>query len=82
MFGSPVRVTEAVGRCLTLGQGVNPGKSATSAPSVADSGLPVASATWAMKMLFVLMTPSQAHQPAAEDLRSKTWGSGEPGSLG
>ena len=79
---SPVRVTEAVpGPSPAPGPGVNPGKSATPAPSAAERAAHWLS-TWAMKMLFVLMTPSRARQRAAEDLRSKTWGSGEPGSLG
>ena len=60
---------------------ITPGKSATPAPSAAERVL-IASAAWAIEMLFVLMTPSQAHRRAAGDLRSKTWGSGEPGSLG
>jgi hypothetical protein len=59
-----------------------PGGSPLRRPRPPPSGLPIACATWAMKMRFVLMTPSQAHRRAAEDLRSKTGGSGELGSLG
>jgi hypothetical protein len=82
MFGSPVGVTEAVDPCPALRPGGKTRGSPLRRPRPLPSGLPIASDTWAMKMLFVLMTASRAHQRPAEDLRSKTWGSGEPGSLG